>query len=83
MTVEDDLLDDDDILDELDELEDGPEEELPEESTEEIDPVVKGLRQYGLNIPDGIDGKTLADNIAYLARRQSSLPSDMELAEMR
>ena len=83
MTVEDDLLDDDDILDELDELEDGSEEELPEESTEEIDPVVKGLRQYGLNIPDGIDGKTLADNIAYLARRQSSLPSDMELAEMR
>ena len=66
MTVEDDLLDDDDILDELDELEDGSEEELPEESTEEIDPVVKGLRQYGLDIPDGIDGKTLANKPIFM-----------------
>jgi len=80
---EDDLLDDDDILDELDELEDDSEEELPEQSTETEDSLIKGLRQYGLNVPDGIDGKTLAENISLMARRQQSLPSDMELAEMR
>lgn len=80
---EDDLLDDDDILDELDELEDDPVEESSEQTVETEDSLIKGLRQYGLNVPDGIDGKTLAENISLMARRQQSLPSDMELAEMR
>ena len=80
---EEDLLDDDEFLDELDD--DGV-EELPEESASsstEEDLLVKGLRQYGMNIPDGLDGKRLAAEIQSMARRQSSLPDDKELAELR
>lgn len=81
---EDDLLDDDEILEELDDLDTGSDEPVAETSGQsEEDLLVKGFRQYGINIPDGLDGKTLAANIQAMARRQQSLPDDMELAELR
>lgn len=79
----DEELLDDDVYDDIDELEVDDSEQQESTESAKNDALVSEFRKYGFDIPDGIDGRTLAENIRLMAQRQQQLPNDMELAELR
>lgn len=82
MADEDDLLDDD-LLDDYEDDDSTQETESSEPEIASADPVVGLFREKGFDIPDGISGDLLLQNIREMARRTQSMPSEMDLARMR
>lgn len=82
MADEEDFLDDD-LLDDFEDTETTPESELQTSETTTDDPVVKMFRDKGFQIPDGVSGEILLNNIREMARRQQSMPSEMDLTRLR